>query len=189
MSSPPISVTAQLLRQRGAVHARCSRLRNYRGHRALHDGKHCLHELQPIGHSGLGQREADKQLESVFGAFHFHKAAAGLYHTDGEKQHEQPVPDGLQRAVDTDHDRPHLPAAKGLWAFGQQLPDLGQFAVPGVEGGVEVVYDPAIAHMASPPWFWFYNALARFYAPVPMIKSKISFANVMTSPPASVRNP
>ena len=59
----------------------------------------------------------------------------------------------------------------------------------GVEGGVEVVYDPAIAHMASPPWFWFYNALARFYAPVPMIKSKISFANVMTSPPASGRNP
>ena len=44
----------QLLWQRYAAHAETARLGDNGGHHALHDGEHCQHQFQPIGHRTLG---------------------------------------------------------------------------------------------------------------------------------------
>ena len=68
-----------------------------------------------------------------------------------KKQHEQPIPNGLQRAVDAVMTAPHRAAVVADRAGGQQLPDLGQLVVPGVEGVGQVIHDPVIVRIASPP--------------------------------------
>lgn len=118
---------------------------------ALHDVKHRQHQVHSEIHGGFRQHKADKQFEGVFRFFDLHKAAAGLDHTGGEEQHQQPVPNGLQRAVDAGHDAPHRAAVVADRAGGQQLPDLGQLVVPGVEGVGQVIHDPVIVRIASPP--------------------------------------
>ena len=109
---------------------------NNGGHHALHNGKHRQHQFQPVGHRALGQRKADEQFEGVFGLFHFHKAAAGFHNAYSKKQHQQPIADCLQSAVNAGHHAPDLPALEGLRAFGQQRPNLRQLIIPCGERGV-----------------------------------------------------
>ena len=87
---------------------------------SLHNREHRQHQFQPVGHSTLGQRKANEQLKRVFRLFDLDKAAAGFHNTHGKKQHEQPIADCLQRAVDTGHYTPDLATFAGLRAFGQQ---------------------------------------------------------------------
>ena len=89
-------------------------------HHSLHNREHRQHQFQPVAHRALGKRKADEQLERVFGLFDFHKAAAGFHNTHGKKQHEQPIADCLQSAVNAGHHAPDLPALECLRAFGQQ---------------------------------------------------------------------
>jgi len=117
-------------------------LGNNGGHHALHNGEHRQHQLQPIRHRTLCQCKADKQLEGVFRLFDLDKAAAGFHNAYGKKQHQQPITDCLQRAVDACHNAPDLPAFECLRAFGQQRPDFRQLVVPCGERGVQVRYDP-----------------------------------------------
>ena len=90
----------------------------------------------------LCQRKADKQFQRVFRLFDLDKAAAGFHNTHGKKQHEQPIADCLQRAVDTGHYTPDLPTLERLRAFCQQRPYFCQLVVPCGECGVQVRYDP-----------------------------------------------
>ena len=61
-----------------------------------------------------------KRLEGVFRLFDLDKAAAGFHNAYGKKQHQQPITDCLQRAVDACHNAPDLPAFECLRTFGQQ---------------------------------------------------------------------
>ena len=74
--------------------------------------------------------------------FDFHKAAAGFHNAHSKKQHQQPIADCLQGAVDAGHHAPDLPALECLRAFGQQRPYLRQLVVPCGECGVQVADDP-----------------------------------------------
>ena len=62
-----------------------------------------------------------------------------------------PYPMACSGAVDAGHDAPHRAAVVADRAGGQQLPDLGQLVVPGVEGVGQVIHDPVIVRIASPP--------------------------------------
>lgn len=105
-------------------------------HHALHNGKHRQHQFQPVGHRDLCQCKTDKQLEGVFRLFDLDKAAAGFHNAHSKKQHEQPIANCLQRAVDAGHYTPNLSAFEGLRAFGQQRPYFCQLVVPCGECGV-----------------------------------------------------
>ena len=124
---------------------------NNRGDHPLHDLEDGQHQIQAIGHSSLGQGEADKELESLFGAFGLHEGATGLDHTGCEEEHQQPVANGLQGPVNPHHHSPYLAILEGLRTLGQKLPDLSQLVIPGGQSSVEVAYDPAVIHGASPP--------------------------------------
>lgn len=126
----------QLLRQRYAAHAGAARLRNNGRHHALHDGEHRQHKFQPVGHSTLCQRKADKQFQRVLRLFDLDKAAAGFHNANRKKQNQQAIADCLQSAVDAGHHAPNLPVLEGLRAFGQQRPNLRQLVVPCGECGV-----------------------------------------------------
>ena len=63
---------------------------------------------------------------------------------------------GLEAAVDAHDHLPDPAALKVLRAGADQLPDLRQLAVPGVQSGVQVVYDPVstahiIVHLPACP--------------------------------------
>src|SRR5699024_11041478 len=65
---------------------------------------------------------------------------------------QQPVANGLQCSVNAHHHGPYLAVLEGLRTLGQQLPDLSQLVIPGGQGSIEVAYDPAVTHGASPPF-------------------------------------
>src|SRR5699024_1910977 len=99
-----------------------------------------------------------------------------------KEQHQQPIRDGLQRAVDAGHHAPHCTTVVADRADRQHPPDFIELVVPGVEGIGQVVDDPVIVRTASPPSL-------PWHGHGPTIRSRISFANVIIMPPASVRKP
>ena len=124
---------------------------DHRGDHPLHDLEDGQHQIQTIGHGCFGKSKSNKEFEGLFGAFCLHEGAAGLDHTGCEEEYQQPVANGLQCSVDAHHHGPYLAVLEGLRALGQQLPDLSQFVIPGTQGSIEVAYDPAVTHGASPP--------------------------------------
>ena len=119
-------------------------------HHPLDDGEQGQHQFQPIPHGGLGENESDKQLQGGFRAAGLGEAAAGAHHSYGEEQHQQPVANGLQRHMDVHHHVPDAAAPEGGRVLGEQLPDLRQLVVPGVQGVVQIVNDPVGGK--SPPF-------------------------------------
>ena len=112
MSSPPISVTAQSGMESQKPTWLMASISSWGSVTALipdtpdwlitvetipctiwKDGQH---QVQAVGHGSLGQSEADKELERLFGAFGLHEGTAGLDHTGCEEEHQQPVANGLQ---------------------------------------------------------------------------------------------
>lgn len=95
-----------------------------------------------IGHCRLGQYKADKALEGHLWALDLSKAAAGLDYAHHKKQHQQSIANGLERAVDADDHVPDPAAFEFLRGGADQGPDLREFVVPGLQGGIQIVYDP-----------------------------------------------
>ena len=62
------------------------------------------------------------------------KAAAGAHDAHHKEQHQQGKADGPYCVMDVDNDAPNRAAFELLRALGDELPDLGQVLVPGIEG-------------------------------------------------------
>ena len=116
----------------------------------IHDGGDCplghseqgVHQFHAVGHCRLCQHKADKALEGHLRALNLGKAAAGLDYAHHKKQHQQSIANGLQRPVDADDHVPDPAAFEVLWGCADQGPDLCEFVVPGLQGGIQIVYDP-----------------------------------------------
>ena len=104
------------------------------GNKALDDIKEGHHQLQPIGHDAFGNGKPDKQLQRVLRFFDFRKAAAGAHDAHHKEQHQKRKANRPYRVVDVDNDAPNRAAFELLRALGDELPDLGQVLVPGIEG-------------------------------------------------------
>lgn len=122
------------------------------GYCTLGDSEQGVHQFHAIGHCRLCQHKADKALEGHLRALNLGKAAAGLDYAHHKKQHQQSIANGLQRPVDADDHVPDPAAFEVLWGCADQGPDLCEFVVPGLQCGIQIVYDPvSTAHVASPP--------------------------------------
>ena len=112
----------------------------------------------------------------MLGPLDFRKRAAGLYNADHKEQHKQCVAYGFQRSVYAQNNAPYPAALEVLWRLGDYLPYLLQFIVPNVKRVNYVVYYPVAAvHLPC--------------SRQPVIRFRISLANVIMIPPANVRNP
>ena len=77
---------------------------------------------------------------------------------------------GPHRVVDVDNDAPDGATLKLFRALGDELPDLGQVLVPGVEGILQILNNPVIGHSTTsfpatvrgrPPWACPHTAVIR----------------------------
>ena len=109
----------------------------------------------------FGNGEPDEQLQGVFRFFHLGKAAAGAHDANHKEQHQKRKANGPHRVVDVDNDAPDGAALKLFRALGDELPNLGQVLVPGVEGILQILNNPVIGHSTTsfpatvrgrPPW-------------------------------------
>ena len=115
------------------------------GYYALAYRENGEHEFHAISDGGLRKHEADEHFNRHFGALDLRKRAAGLDHTDHEKQHEQSVPYGFQSSVYVFDDSPNRSALKGFGTGGEQRPYLAELFVPCGKGILQYFYDPVIA--------------------------------------------
>lgn len=119
------------------------------GNRSLCHGENCHHEIEPVSHRCLGKHEADEKSDGSFRTFQLRQAAARFDDARGEKQHQQPVADSLEGAVDAEHHAPDPAALEGGGILREKLPELCQPAVPGVQSGIEVVDNPVRRRFTS----------------------------------------
>ena len=66
--------------------------------------------------------------------FDFRKTAAGAHDAHHKEQHQQGKADGPYCVMDVDNNAPNRAAFELLRALGDELPDLRQVLVPGIEG-------------------------------------------------------
>lgn len=109
------------------------------------NGEQGGHEVHAVGDSGFCQHKADEALHRNLRLLQLGETAAGLDDTHHEKEHQQGVADGFQRSVDADDDPPDAAAPETLGTGGEKCPNFGQFIVPGIQSGVEVLDDPVVA--------------------------------------------
>ena len=91
--------------------------------------------------------------QGKFGPLHLTERRGRLKDAHRKEQHEQSIPDTLQRGVDLDDQRPNVAALEALRRGRQQRPNLGKFAVPAIQRIFQCSYDPVIADRKSPPCF------------------------------------
>ena len=91
--------------------------------------------------------------QGKFGPLHLTERRGRLKDAHRKEQHEQSVPDTLQRGIDLDDQRPDVAALEALRRGRQQRPYLGLSAVPGIQRIFQCSYDPVIADRKSPPCF------------------------------------
>ena len=157
----------------------------------LYNGKQGGHQFHAIHDGALCQCKPDKGFEGMFRLFHVCKAATGLYDPGCKKQYQKSISNGSQRPVDPGDDTPDRPALKdsGLWVRSVQISASFSFQVFSAEFRFcTIQLSLKQSHllcrgrkMSSLP-----ASVSTHY---PTIRSRISFAKVMMTPPARVKNP
>lgn len=87
--------------------------------------------------------------QGKFGPLHLTERRGRLKDAHRKEQHEQSVPDTLQRGIDLDDQRPDVAALEALRRGRQQRPNLGKSAVPAIQRIFQCSYDPVIADRKS----------------------------------------
>ena len=108
-------------------------------------GENARHNVHRGADGQFCQQKADKVPQYKFRALEVPEGDGGLEHAHGEEQHQQAVTHGFQRLIDGHDGRPDGPAVERLGRGGDKAPYLGNFAVPGFKGRLQVADDPVIA--------------------------------------------
>ena len=142
-----------LARQCRHLRYRAAHTAHDRTNDAAADVEYSQHQLHAMSYGGLCTQEAHKMPQGKFGPLHLTERRGRLKDAHRKEQHEQSVPDTLQRGIDLDDQRPDVAALEALRRGRQQRPNLGQSAVPAIQRIFQCSYDPVIADRKSPPCF------------------------------------
>lgn len=109
-----------LLRQRHGCAGQAADAARRRCHNAAAHIKYIYQQVHTVGDTQLCQHKVDKVPQQMLRSLKVPKAGGTAKNTDGKKQNQQPVADGLHPAVDGHNGLPDGAALEGLGRFRQQ---------------------------------------------------------------------